>query len=221
MSFLSKHKWKIIWGIVIVGILISTYWWGGNAPQLEGPSTRTEIATEIATEIPTTDVTDGPETTASVKAPTQKSRAETTPDVTLSPTEVTVEENICTLSVRCDTILNNITFLNPAKDGIIPPGGVIYGAKTVSFEIGESVFDILKREMQRNGIHLEFEKVPMYNSVYIEGIANIYEFDCGEKSGWIYRVNGVVPQQGCSQYKVEKGDRIEFIYTCEAGNDID
>ncbi len=31
------------------------------------------------------------------------------------------------------------------------------------------------------------------DSVYVEGINNIYEFSCGEQSGWMYEVNGVYP----------------------------
>ena len=71
-----------------------------------------------------------------------------------------------------------------------------------------------------NKIHLEFEDTPIYNSVYIEGIANIYEFDCGELSGWMYKVNGWFPNYGCSRYQLKAGDKIEWVYTCDLGNDI-
>ena len=55
---------------------------------------------------------------------------------------------------------------------------------------------------------------PVYNSVYIEGINNIYEFDCGELSGWLYKVNNESPGVGCSLYKLKDGDVVEWIYTC-------
>ena len=61
----------------------------------------------------------------------------------------------------------------------------------------------------------------MYNSVYIRGISNLYEHDCGELSGWIYTVNEKVPKIGCSQYILKNGDRIAFIYTCNLGKDIE
>ena len=54
----------------------------------------------------------------------------------------------------------------------------------------------------------------MYNSVYIKGIANLYEFDCGELSGWFYKVNGEKPNFGCSQYKLKDDDKVEWVYTC-------
>ena len=58
------------------------------------------------------------------------------------------------------------------------------------------------------------------NSAYIEGIDNIYEFSCGELSGWMYRVNGEYAQVSCSDYKVKDGDKIQWSYTCDLGEDI-
>ena len=110
--------------------------------------------------------------------------------------------------------------LDPAKKNCIGDNGVIYAKKTVSFEEGETVFDVLSREMQKNGIHMAFSFNPVFNSRYIEGINNLYEFDCREGSGWMYRVNGVFPNYGCSQYQVEDGDTIEWLYTCDLGVDL-
>ena len=97
---------------------------------------------------------------------------------------------------------------------------IIYATQTVTFNEGESVFDVLLREMQKNKIHMEFVMTPIYNSNYVEGINNLYEFDCGELSGWMYRVNGWFPNYGCSRYVLEDGDVIEWIYTCDLGRDI-
>ena len=70
------------------------------------------------------------------------------------------------------------------------------------------------------GILFEFETTPLYSGVYIEGIANLYEFDCGPLSGWMYAVNGAFPNYGCGTCKVKSGDRIQWIYTCDLGRDI-
>ena len=126
----------------------------------------------------------------------------------------------CTLSVRCDTILNNIAWLDNDKVDIVPKDGVIFAEKTVTFYEGESVFNLLMREMKRNKIHMEFENTPIYNSAYIEGIANLYEFDCGELSGWMYKVNDWFPNYGCSRYQLKAGDRVEWVYTCDLGVDV-
>ena len=74
--------------------------------------------------------------------------------------------------------------------------------------------------MKKSKIHMEFENVPLYNSAYIEGIANIYEFDCGELSGWMYKVNDWFPNYGCSRYGLKDGDRVEWVYTCNLGKDV-
>lgn len=134
--------------------------------------------------------------------------------------ETSDKEQTCTLSVRCDTILKNIVSLDSEKTELVPKDGIVYAEKTVTFNEGESVFDLLVREMNYNKIHLEFVETPIYKSAYIEGIANIYEFDCGELSGWMYKVNGWFPNYGCSQYQLKQGDKVEWIYTCDLGRDI-
>ena len=126
----------------------------------------------------------------------------------------------CKLSIRCDTILNNKKYLTPGKEGLVPDDGVIYAMKEVEFQEGETVFDVLLRETKKNGIHMESSFSLVYNAVYVEGINNLYEFDCGNQSGWMYKVNGIFPQYGCSQYKLKPGDVIEWQYTCELGDDI-
>lgn len=126
----------------------------------------------------------------------------------------------CTLSVRCDTILDHMDWLDPEKVELVPEDGVIFPATQVTFYEGESVFNILQREMRKAGIHMEFEDTPMYNSAYIEGIANLYEFDCGELSGWMYKVNGWFPNYGCSRYQLKQGDVVEWVYTCDLGVDV-
>ena len=126
----------------------------------------------------------------------------------------------CTFLIECSTILNNLDLLDPEKLEMVPSGGVILAKATVTFHEGESVFDVLQRVCQEKGIHLESSWTPIYNSAYIEGIHNLYEFDCGSLSGWMYRVNGWYPNYGCSRYQLKDGDVVEWRFTCDLGNDI-
>lgn len=126
----------------------------------------------------------------------------------------------CTFSIECATILNNLEDLDADKLEMVPSSGVILKKKNVEFLQGESVFDVLQRICQEEGIHLESSWTPIYNSAYIEGINNLYEFDCGELSGWMYRVNGWYPNYGSSRYQLEQGDIVEWRYTCDLGKDI-
>lgn len=138
-----------------------------------------------------------------------------TPHKKIAEKEVAVQEDeilTCSLSVRCDTAVG--------KADIAPGDGLIFSEDKVVFYEEESVFNVLVREMKKNKIHLEFVNVPLYNSSYIEGIGNLYEFDCGELSGWMYKVNGIFPDYGSSSYKLNNGDIIEWVYTCDLGKDV-
>ena len=134
--------------------------------------------------------------------------------------EVTQKEKTCILSVRCDTILKNMSHFGKGKEEILPDDGIIFPEQTVVFYEGESVFNLLSREMKKNKIHMEFVSVPLYNSAYIEGIGNIYEYDCGELSGWMYKVNDWFPNYGISRYLIREGDNVQILYTCDLGRDI-
>lgn len=126
----------------------------------------------------------------------------------------------CTVTITCKTILSNMKALAPGKEEVVPPGGIIMSPETVVFEQGDSVFDALVSATKARKIHMEFTTTPVYKSAYIEGINNIYEFDCGELSGWMYKVNGEFPSRGCSTYELTDGDAIEWIYSCSLGSDI-
>lgn len=126
----------------------------------------------------------------------------------------------CTFSIECSTILNNLADLDPDKRELVPSNGVILAPTKVTFYEGESVFDVLQRVCKEKGIHMESSWTPIYNSAYIEGIHNLYEFDCGELSGWMYRVNGWYPNYGCSRYQLVDGEVVEWRYTCDLGNDV-
>jgi len=126
----------------------------------------------------------------------------------------------CTFSIECSTILNNLKDLDPNKRELIPSNGVILAPTTITFYEGESVYDVLQRVCRENDIHMESSWTPIYNSAYIEGIHNLYEFDCGALSGWMYRVNGWYPNYGCSRYQLVDGEVVEWRYTCDLGNDV-
>lgn len=123
-------------------------------------------------------------------------------------------ENLCTITIRCDTILNDVKLLDEAKVPYVPADGVILQQITVEFTPGDTVFDILQRVCQAADIPVEYSWTPLYDSYYVEGICHLYEFDCGAESGWRFQVNGSFHNYGCSAYEVKPGDRIEWLYTC-------
>lgn len=128
-------------------------------------------------------------------------------------------DNTCTFVIECKTILDNKDKLKKGLEKYVPDDAVIF-SKTVGFDSGESVYDILRRICDENGIQMEASYTPAFSSYYVEGINNLYEFDCGQGSGWMYSVNGVFPNYGCSSYKPASNDEIAFRYTCELGYDL-
>ena len=131
------------------------------------------------------------------------------------------EGNVCTVTIVCDTILNNLGALNEEKAPYVPKGAVILPQTQVSFAVGNTVFDVLQKVCTAADIQLESSWTPIYNSSYIESINHLYEFDCGKESGWMYKVNGWFPNYGCSAYAVERGDDIVWCYTCNGfGEDV-
>ena len=126
----------------------------------------------------------------------------------------------CTLEIRCDTLLENLDQLAKEKAALVPEDGTLLSVTEVEFTGGNSVFDVFRQVLREEKIHFEYVDASAYDSVYIEGIGNLSEFDCGPQSGWMYSVNGVYPGLGCSAYPLADGDVIVFSYTLDLGADL-
>lgn len=138
--------------------------------------------------------------------------------------DITPQGATVTLSIECKTVLENLSVLDPAlKAGnFVPENGVILPCTRYVLRPGDTVYDILSRAVRYNKIQMEYQGADKnsFSSVYIKGINYLYEFSCGPLSGWMYTVNGIFPQYGCSKYELSDGDRIEWVYTCDLGRDV-
>lgn len=117
-----------------------------------------------------------------------------------------------TLTIRCDTIVGK------SDSEYIPADGIILDKTEFSIAEGDSVYDILTEAAQK--YHIQMENAGRWSMAYISGINYLYEFDFGDLSGWIYHVNGSSPSVGCGEYILSDGDEIEWLYTCDLGNDL-
>lgn len=97
-------------------------------------------------------------------------------------------------------------------------GHTILPPTSVKIQTGDTVFDILHRAVQKHGIQMEYQGSG--STLYVEGINNLYEFDRGSESGWMYRVNGVFPNKSAGVYTVQNQSHIEWLYTRNLGRDI-
>ena len=124
------------------------------------------------------------------------------------------------ISIRCDTVLDNMEKLDPALISSVPEDGTVLAETRYVLREGDTAFDILTRAVKTHRIQMEYTGSKELGTVYVEGIANLYEFSCGDLSGWTYLVNGERPQVGASACKLREGDKIEWLYTCELSEDL-
>ncbi|WP_255374337.1 DUF4430 domain-containing protein [Tissierella sp. P1] len=83
---------------------------------------------------------------------------------------------------------------------------------------GDTVLNVL--EAARDKYKIQMRYTGTKESAYVEGINNLYEFDGGRWSGWMYCVNGWYPNYGAGVYVLQSGDVIEWNYTCDLGKDL-
>ncbi len=119
----------------------------------------------------------------------------------------------CTIVVECTQVLSAMDSLKEEKRDIIPQDGIILAEQTIDLTEGDTPFDILRRETKRNKIQMQFSRTPLTGSVYVEGIGNLNEFDCGGTSGWVYSVNGETPSVSAGEYVLEDGDVVRWYYS--------
>ena len=132
----------------------------------------------------------------------------------------TTNKNTVTISIRCDTAVNNGMHLESKWTGIVPASGSIIPATTVEIEDGMTVFDVLAYVCNKFKVHMSY-RGGTGSGCYVDGINNLYEFDGGRWSGWMYCVNKWYPNYGCGVYYVKAGDVIEWNYTCDLGLDLE
>lgn len=136
--------------------------------------------------------------------------------------DITEESETVFLTVSCSTVLDNWENLDPAlkHEKYVPSDGYILERTEYVLRKGDTVFDILDRAVRYNKIQMECIYSANYASVYVQGINHLYEFSCGELSGWMFSVNGKFPNYGCSRYELKDGDEILWAYTCDLGRGV-
>ena len=117
-----------------------------------------------------------------------------------------------TMTIRCDTIVGK------GNSKYIPENGIILDTTEFQIENGDTVYDILIEGAKKYKIQVENQG--NFEMAYISGINYLYEFDYGDLSGWVYHINGKAPSVGCGEYTLSDGDKIEWLYTCNLGNDV-
>ncbi len=126
----------------------------------------------------------------------------------------------CSFKIRCETILDNSDKLNESKKEFVPESGILCEKENVAVTEETTPFSLLTKICKEEKIKVEFSENIGMNTKYVTAINNISSGDVGEMSGWLYYVNGESVNDACNVYEVQDGDVIEWIYTCDMGNDI-
>ena len=77
---------------------------------------------------------------------------------------------------------------------------------------GNTAFEALKYAAKENNITIDYSGFD--STAYVKGINNLYEFDYGSSSGWIYAINDPdnCPTVSSGVYKLQNKDHIRWMY---------
>lgn len=141
------------------------------------------------------------QTTGSKSAATPNTTAKTHRSASAA-TATASHRAVCSIVVR-----------GPIKEG----NKVLMSQSNVTIHSGDKVSTVLTRVAKAKHIAVAYQGTG--NSVYIRGIAGLFEFDKGSGSGWLYEVNNKFPGYSAGKYKVKNGDKIQWVYTANLGKD--
>lgn len=122
----------------------------------------------------------------------------------------------CTITVECKNIHKHMSQLKSGHERYVPSDGYMIHAESRTVDRGSTAYDVLKLACNAHGIRLTAKSTSY--GVYVVGINNLDEKDCGSASGWMYKVNGTVPMTSCGKYKMDSGDNLVFYYVCTAAD---
>lgn len=122
------------------------------------------------------------------------------------------------VAIDCGKILDHQEDLAEEKADYVPEDGLILKETEVSFDAGETAWDLLQRACEQQDIHLDAED-SAYGK-YVKGIGQIYSGDCGAMSGWLFKVNDTFAEVGCDAYEVQQGDVVTWVFICDYEADM-
>jgi len=82
---------------------------------------------------------------------------------------------------------------------------------TVPVHEGDTIIDVTVRILQ--DLRISYSVTGTGPLTYVEGIADLYEFDHGPTSGWLVKKNGELIGHSAGIEPVEPGDDIVWYYT--------
>lgn len=119
----------------------------------------------------------------------------------------------CTVTIDCSSISGNGALTaagNPQLEAYAANPTIL----SVNINVSDTnddgkvgVDEAIKQACDANGIQYEFK-----SSSYLSGMNYLYEFNAGPNSGWMYKVNGRVPNKGCNSYYLNGSEDVLWYY---------
>lgn len=98
--------------------------------------------------------------------------------------------------------------------------GTIFAKKSFQISNHDTPYFLLVKALGQSMI----ETTGSGNAIYVTAIKHnnewIRELQYGAGSGWMYKVNGEFIQKSASNYQLQSGDSLEWIYTRDIGGDV-
>lgn len=95
-----------------------------------------------------------------------------------------------------------------------PQGKTYLQKKAFDFKNGETAYSLLlKTDLSVKSSDTEYGK-------YVESIEGLGEYDEGNGSGWMCKVNGEFPNYSADKCTLSAGDYVEWVYTRDLGADV-
>lgn len=125
------------------------------------------------------------------------------PDVPTAPTAPTAPTE--------PSSVYTVTFqLHTDTDVWIQPAVVSVSAE------GTTVLDVFRQVLAANGYTYDYDANYSYlRAVTAPDGTKVAEFSKGKNSGWLYRVNGDIPDVAMNAFQLEDGDEIEVFFTAD------
>ena len=92
--------------------------------------------------------------------------------------------------------------------------------KAVTVKEGSTVYHVFTTALEGTGITYTGAENGYISSVTKDG-KTLGEFTSGKDSGWLYKVNGTLPDTGLTSYVVKNGDEVLWYYTTDWTTDPD
>lgn len=182
----------------------------GSDTQSTAPGDGSSAQTTVATPIPSqTEVSSSKDDSKNDK---ESESAKSTP----VPTKETEKNKItCKVQIVCHTLVENKDDADSSILKYIPSNGILLAETTITVDEGTTAYEALSQICKAKNIALDAEYTPMYKNYYVKGIGHLYEKQAGDRSGWVFKINGKSTNKGASSFVLSEGDTMTWAYTCD------